>query len=229
MGGNVLLTLMVTSSLILVFMCLAGLTFAVFRIDFGPVESLGVSIFVGLSANYLLHAAHSYHRSFIADRKVKIQRAIFVVGSPIIWSALSTICGSAFLFACRTWLLTELGILITTIIALSLTFSLGFLLALLAWVGPLPLSRPSDDTPRLHTWDLMAIFYTCSNCLREDDQPKDLPAEDTHDSEDDSCSAEENHSIGVVKMKGSCVHEKNPKGGTTPSSENQPFQNMGSF
>ena len=125
--------------------------------SFGPVESLGVSIFVGLSSNYLLHIAHAYHTSKIKERSIKIQRAVFIVGSPILCSSLSTIGGSAFLFACRTWLLTELGILICTVIALSLIFSMGFLLALLSTIGPLPILSKQKDT-NVHTWDLMNLF-----------------------------------------------------------------------
>ena len=159
--GNLLLTLMVMTSLILVLICVAGVIFAIYDINFGPVESLGVSIFVGLSSNYLLHIAHAYHTSNIKERSVKIQRAVFLVGSPILWSALSTIGGSAFLFACRTWLLTELGLLICTVIALSLMFSCGFLLAFLSITGPLPLSIGN-----LHTCDLLAIFYYLP-CLRK--------------------------------------------------------------
>lgn len=133
-----------------------------FLARFGPVESLGVSIFVGLSANYLLHIAHSYHKSNIKERHVKIQHAVFLTGSPILWSALSTIGGSSFLFACRTWLLTELGILIVSIIALSLVFSMGFLLALLAFIGPLPIASEDAEPQSLHSCDLLAIFKMCS-------------------------------------------------------------------
>jgi len=158
--GNFLLTLMVMISLMLILSCFAGLIFFAFQIDFGPVESLGVSIFVGLSANYLLHTAHAYHKSNFKERDAKIQQAVFLTGSPILWSALSTIGGSTFLFACRTWLLTELGILIVSIISLSLIFSVGFLLALLAFMGPLPLSS-DDDANNLHTCDLMTIFKMC--------------------------------------------------------------------
>merc|ERR1712232_127934 len=120
--------LLIMTSLVLILMCFAGLIFFVFKIKFGPVGSLGVSIFIGLTANYLLHIAHSYRTSNIKERNVKIQHAVFVTGSPITWSAISTIGGSCLLFACRTWLLTELGILICTVIALSLTFSVFYLL-----------------------------------------------------------------------------------------------------
>jgi len=173
--GNLLLTLMVMSSLLLILLALAGLTFFAFQIEFGPVESLGVSIFVGLSANYLLHIAHSYHKSNIKERDVKIQRAVFITGSPILWSALSTIGGSMFLFACRTWLLTELGILICTIIGLSLICSVGFLLALLAFIGPLPIS---PDGVNLHTWDLMIVFKMC--CLHKHVRQAECESEIAH-------------------------------------------------
>lgn len=158
--GNVVLMLMIMASLVLILLCFAGLIFFVFQIEFGPVESLGVSIFVGLTANYLLHIAHSYHSSNIKERSVKIQHAVFVTGSPIAWSAISTIGGSCFLFACRTWLLTKLGILICTVIALSLIFSIFFLLAFLALVGPLPVaSADNREQSNLHSWDLMMIYH----------------------------------------------------------------------
>lgn len=159
--GNLLLTLFVMLSLLLILLAFAGFVFFALQIEFGPVESLGVSIFVGLSANYLLHIAHSYHKSNIKERIVKIQRAVFITGSPILWSALSTIGGSAFLFACRTWLLTELGILICTIIGLSLICSVGFLLALVAFIGPLPIASDGGKHHNLHSYDLMAVFLCC--------------------------------------------------------------------
>ncbi len=144
---------------------------------FGPVESLGVSIFVGLSSNYLLHVAHAYHNSNIKERNAKIQRAAFVTGSPIVWSAVSTIGGSAFLFACRTWLLTELGILICTVIGLSLVFSLGFLLALLAMVGPLPVEFDGKPST-LHSFDLMTIWRSCLGYLWKDNSDRQIASEE---------------------------------------------------
>jgi len=175
--GNLMLTFMVMLSLILILLCMAGLVFFAYRIEFGPVESLGVSIFVGLSANYLLHTAHSYHASRIKERKIKIQRAVFLTGSPILWSAISTIGGSSFLFACRTWLLTELGILICTIIALSLIFSEVFLLGLLGLIGP----RPLDKHQNRHSCDLVVIFsqiFCLHKCRQKDDaEPEITPAE----------------------------------------------------
>ena len=134
---NVLLSLMVMVTITLIFLCLVGLLFAVFTLPFGPVEALGVSIFIGLSANYSLHVAHAYHQSKRAQRENKVKQAVFVTGSPIVASALSTIGGGAFLFFCRTYAFVELGILICSITAMALLFSMGFLLAWLAMIGPL--------------------------------------------------------------------------------------------
>merc|ERR1712176_1147568 len=46
-------------------------------------------------------------------------------------------------------------------IALSLTFSVGFLLAVLAFIGPVPVE---GDTRNLHSWDLMTICNLCRFC-----------------------------------------------------------------
>ena len=49
---NLALSVMVMVTIVLILLCLGGLFFAVYRLPFGPVEALGVSIFIGLSANY---------------------------------------------------------------------------------------------------------------------------------------------------------------------------------
>jgi len=158
----------------LIFLCLGGLLFFVFSLPFGPVEALGVSIFIGLSANYSLHVVHSYHSSSGNTRQIKVEDAIYGVGSPIVASALSSIGGSIFLFGCRTYVFVELGILICTIITLSLLYSMGFLLAWLKIIGPLPCDDDDEDgngnhqahRHRLHQWDLKAMFNTLNQKIR---------------------------------------------------------------
>ena len=168
---NMLLTVMVMVTLALIFLCLGGLLFFMFSLPFGPVEALGVSIFIGMSANYSLHVVHAFHRSPSDDHHAKMADVIFGVGSPIVASALSTIGASVFLFACRTFVFVELGILICSINAMALLFSMGFLLAWLKMIGPLPCDDADeaemrthncqdDDTAyrhRRHYWDLSAL------------------------------------------------------------------------
>jgi predicted RND superfamily exporter protein len=132
------LSAMVMVVIILMFLCLAGLLFAIVALPFGPVEALGVSIFIGLSANYSLHMVHAYAHSAGKTREDKVLGAMFTTGSPIIASALSTIAGCMFLFGCRTYVFLELGLLICCITTLALVFSMSFLPAWLAMIGPLP-------------------------------------------------------------------------------------------
>ena len=165
---NLLLCLMVMVTITLIFLCLGGLLFAVFRLPFGPVEALGVSIFIGLSANYSLHVVHAYHCSNKNNRQQKMEDAIFAVGSPIVASALSTIGGSIFLFGCRTYVFVELGILMCSITTMALVFSMGFLVAWLKMIGPLPCDNVDNINQehrnelkhghRVHYWDLKALY-----------------------------------------------------------------------
>jgi hypothetical protein len=183
---NVLLSLMVMVTITLVFLCLVGLLFAIFALPFGPVEALGVSIFIGLSANYSLHVAHAYHCSQSALRENKVKQAVYVTGSPILASALSTIGGGAFLFCCRTYAFVELGILICSITAMALLFSMAFLLAWLAMIGPLPYANDADDDQHLHQWDLKVL---CCFCVRKLNVGR---TNDDEKTEDDSSSNREN-------------------------------------
>lgn len=156
---NLILCLMVVGTIILMFMCIAGWLFAVLDRTLGPVQALGVSIFIGLSANYSLHVVHAYHRSTSTNRVSKVKQAVFITGSPICASAISTIGGCVFLFGCRAVPLVELGILICCVTAMALLYSMGFLLAWLLVMGPLPCSDSSDSAGRqLHRGD---IYWLC--------------------------------------------------------------------
>eukprot|EP00588_Corethron_pennatum_P034447 CAMPEP_0194349088 /NCGR_PEP_ID=MMETSP0171-20130528/106891_1 /TAXON_ID=218684 /ORGANISM="Corethron pennatum, Strain L29A3" /LENGTH=1903 /DNA_ID=CAMNT_0039116497 /DNA_START=220 /DNA_END=5932 /DNA_ORIENTATION=+ len=166
---NIALSFMVMVTIILILFCLGGLLFAIFRMPFGPIEALGVSIFIGLSANYSLHVVHAYHHSKSNERKNKIKEAIFAVGSPIVASAVSTMGASAFLFGCRTWVFIELGILICTITAMALLYSMAFLFAWLSIAGPLPFdSNGHESHNRLHRWDIRLLCWMpCQKAFTE--------------------------------------------------------------
>lgn len=140
---SVCLSFMVMAVVTLIFLCLAGLLFGIFMLPFGPVEALGVSIFIGLSANYNLHMVHAYQQSTDKRREDKVKSAMFATGSPIIASALSTIGGCLFLFGCRTYVFIELGLLICSITTIALVFSMSFLPAWLVMAGPV--SRENEE------------------------------------------------------------------------------------
>ena len=99
---------------------------------------------------------HAYHHTKGGNRENKIKGAIFAVGSPIIASALSTMGASAFLFACRTWVFIELGLLICSITAMALFYTMTFLFAWLANAGPIPIEQYGEK--HLHQWDLRLLY-----------------------------------------------------------------------
>lgn len=104
------------------------------------------------------------------------------MGSPIIASALSTMGASAFLFGCRTWVFIELGLLICSITAMALLFTMTFLLAWLACAGPVPIFE--NDQNNVHQWDLKA--FCCVSRLAR--QTKSTTAVTEMDQSDDSRS-----------------------------------------
>ncbi len=117
--------------------------------------SRSLSSFTVINCGYSLHVVHAYHHAKSSDRAGKIKEAAFAVGSPIIASALSTIGASAFLFGCRTWVFIELGLLICSITAMALLYTMTFLFAWLAAAGPVPIFP--NDPNRVHQWDLHAL------------------------------------------------------------------------
>lgn len=161
---NLILCLMVMVTILLMFFCISGLLFAVFGLQLGPVQALGISVFIGLSANYSLHVVHAYHRSGSDNRQNKVKDAVFITGSPICASAFSTIGGCVFLFGCRTAPLVELGILICCVTAMALVYSMIFLLAWLLRIGPLPYEGENSDLQGVHKWDIYELYYKFSRC-----------------------------------------------------------------
>lgn len=172
---NLLLCLMVMATVLLMFFCIAGWLFAIFQLPLGPVQALGVSIFIGLSANYSLHVVHAYRRSKSTNRETKVKEAVFITGSPIFASALSTIGGCAFLLGCRTLALVELGILICCVAAMALIYSMGFLLAWLLTIGPLPVGGEFDGCQK-HRWDICALGKKRISNKAERSEPEEVNA-----------------------------------------------------
>ena len=172
---NVALSCMVMATIILILLCLNGLLFGIAKIPFGPVEALGVSIFVGLSANYSLHVVHAYQHSKAQTQSSKAHYALYAVGSPIVASALSTMGASVFLFGCRTWVFIELGILLLCITSMALLYSMTFLVAWLSLAGPRPYENAHGKT--VHRWDIKELLYGCF-CRRRTDDAEDVAVDE---------------------------------------------------
>ena len=144
---------------------------------------------------------HAYHHSKGRDRAKKIKEAAFAVGSPIIASALSTIGASAFLFGCRTWIFIELGLLICSITAMALLYTMTFLLAWLACAGPIPIFE--NDKNNLHQWDLKALC--CMSCCLRANTTKSLTPStvmELYQSDDNGDQCDDNRSVYSIEIVG---------------------------
>ena len=133
-----------------------GFLFAVMGYTFGAIEAVGVTIFVGMSVDYALHMAHGYHGAHGDTRFEKIRQALAHLGVSIIGGAATTAGAAIFLFFCHMYLFIQLGTMMFMNTLLALYFSIVFMVALLAIVGPLT-----------HACDIYHVLKVCKTriCL----------------------------------------------------------------
>ncbi|CAE7558542.1 DISP3, partial [Symbiodinium sp. CCMP2456] len=133
---DILLAFYVCLNILLVVSVLSGFLLNVLDYDFGVVEAIGATIFVGLSVDYCLHLAHGYHTASGRQAKVRVHHALVMLTPTILGGALTTIAGCAFLLPCRILLFRKLGwtLMLNAIIAITYTFT--FLAPLLMIAGP---------------------------------------------------------------------------------------------
>merc|ERR1712216_849254 len=157
---NLLISTYAMLTIVLIVISLLGFLFAIVGFEFGAIEAVGVTIFVGMSVDYCLHVAHGYHSSESITKKEKTTEALTALGVSILGAALTTASSSAFLFPCRIYLFVQLGIMLTSNTILAVFFALMFLVALLMLAGP---TRVSKDHHR--QWCDVVSVLLC-DCLR---------------------------------------------------------------
>jgi predicted RND superfamily exporter protein len=150
---------------LLVMGIIAGLAFTMVVImgwSVGPIEVLSLVIFVGYSVTYSLHVAHNYsevehgrteHKSPYStsnseddpnedestrslSREERVSEACRRIGGAMVGSAISTLGSAFFLFFCTMVVFVKMGLVIFAVTALSITFALVVLPAMLATCGP---------------------------------------------------------------------------------------------
>eukprot|EP00439_Symbiodinium_sp_Y106_P073783 s1303_g13.t9 len=133
---DMLLAFYVCLNILLVVSVLSGFLLNILDYDFGVVEAIGATIFVGLSVDYCLHLAHGYHTASGRQAKVRVHHALVMLTPTILGGALTTIAGCAFLLPCHILLFRKLGwtLMLNAIIAITYTFT--FLAPLLMIAGP---------------------------------------------------------------------------------------------
>jgi len=133
---NAVIALYVCLNILLVVCVLAGFLLYWQEYEFGVVEAIGATIFVGLSVDYCLHLAHAYNESPGKTSLAKMKRTLVVIGPSIMGGAITTIAGTAFLIPCRMILFQKLGWTLFANAIVSVVFTFTFLTPLFIIIGP---------------------------------------------------------------------------------------------
>lgn len=138
--------------------------FAVFWLigwDLGVVETVGMSLMVGLACDYVFHMAEAYvhakrhvkasldgssftERHFIRSPKFFLSHcrfeatriALVHMGSSVLGGALTTVLSSSILMLTTIQIFTKFGIIVSVTLALSLIYTMLFFCSLMMLFGP---------------------------------------------------------------------------------------------
>lgn len=112
----------------------------------GVLESLNLTLVVGLSVDYVVHLAQGYVTARATGRLERVQSTLDHVGISVLSGACSTLGASIFMFGAKILFFFQFGIFIFSTVGFSLLFSLVFFVAVLGVVGPV------DNAGSLSPW-----------------------------------------------------------------------------
>ncbi|XP_002736516.1 protein dispatched homolog 1-like [Saccoglossus kowalevskii] len=132
---NIILGTMATVSIALTTVCVVGvIPMAGWKL--GVLESLNLSIIVGLAVDYVVHLAQGYHLSQKEDRLGRLQDTLEHVAVSVVSGAATTLGASLFMLFAQIIFFMQFGIFMFATIGFSLVFSLGLFTTLLGIMGP---------------------------------------------------------------------------------------------
>ena len=102
----------------------------------GILESLNLTLVVGLAVDYVVHLADGYVRSHKCSRADKVRETLGHVGISVLSGACTTIGASIFMLFARILFFFQFGIFMFCTIGLSIFYALFFFTTMLALVGP---------------------------------------------------------------------------------------------
>lgn len=133
---NITLAFYVCCTILLVVCVLSGCLLNFLQYDFGVVEAIGATVFVGLSVDYCLHLAHGYFHAAGRSRAEKLHHVLMVLTPSILGGAVTTVAACAFLLPCRMILFRKLGWTLMLNATISIVYTFTFLAPLLLIAGP---------------------------------------------------------------------------------------------
>jgi hypothetical protein len=135
---NPVIALATWLSIVLIVGILLGFMVLVFEWEFGVIEAISVTVFVGLSVDYCLHIANSFNESGAATTYLRVRSGLTQTGVSVVGAAITTIGSSFFLLFCDIKLFQQFGQVSMMSLLVASLVSTIFLPALLILVGPMP-------------------------------------------------------------------------------------------
>ena len=100
------------------------------------LESLNLSLVVGLAIDYVVHLAEGYHSSKQQDRLGRLHDMLSEVGVSVISGAFTTLGASFFMLFAVVLFFIKFGLFMFCTIGFSMIYSLGLFSTLLGIMGP---------------------------------------------------------------------------------------------
>ena len=102
----------------------------------GIAESISAVIVIGFSVDYVCHLSHPYADSASPFRKERVSEAARTMGATVAAGGVTTLGAGLCMFGCQMVFFSKMAILISLTITVSIGYSLGFFMCLLALIGP---------------------------------------------------------------------------------------------
>ncbi|XP_067682304.1 protein dispatched homolog 1-like [Haliotis asinina] len=133
--GNIVLGFLATATITCVTVTIVGII-PVAGWKLGVLESLNLSLVVGLAVDYVVHLAEGYHLSRHEHRQGRLRDMLETVGISVLSGACTTLGASLFMLFAVILFFMQFGIFMFCTIGFSLFYSLIMFAPLLAICGP---------------------------------------------------------------------------------------------
>jgi hypothetical protein len=107
-SANIIVTVLATMNIIGVVVSIAGMM-TILGWELGTIESVCLTILVGLSVDYVVHLSNCYMESAETSRKARTRSALAEMGITVVGGAITSIGASSMLFACWLSFLYKFG------------------------------------------------------------------------------------------------------------------------
>lgn len=102
----------------------------------GVLESLNLTLVVGLAIDYIVHMAEGFHISRKSTRKEKLLEVLHETGVSAVSGALSTLGAAVFMLFAQILFFMQFGLFVFCTVLFAIFYSMGIFVVLMALVGP---------------------------------------------------------------------------------------------